>query len=388
MLARTRTAVARGACRRVALSTAAASNAAPPRIQRPVLGSGAAVRRKVTLIRGDGIGPEVVDAAVQAMVALRVPVDWESFEFKHVDPYRTADGRVSVIEPELRESMERNKYVLKGPLITPLAQDLLSPDIVLGKELKLHSHVVVVKRLPGIRTRHEGVDLVIVRENTEGEYSGLEHVVTPGVVQSIRVISRAASLKTAECAFEFARANARKRVTCVHKANIMKKADGLFLESCREVAKGYEDIEFNDIIIDNCAMQLVSKPEQFDVLVTPNLYGNLLSEAAAGLVGGVGLVPGFNVGPGIRVYEQGPRHAGVDIAGRNTANPTGTLLASAYLLDDLGLAEESRRLVAGVNAVLLNGDANVLTPDLGGKGLTSTFAQAVVDAIPPHEAAM
>ncbi|CAN6452378.1 unnamed protein product [Victoria cruziana] len=239
--------------------------------------------RAVTLIPGDGIGPLVTGAVKQAMEAMHAPVYFETYE---------VHGDMESVPEEVIESIKKNKVCLKGGLATPVGGGVSSLNVQLRKELDLYASLVHCFNLTGLPTRHENVDIVVIRENTEGEYSGLEHEVVPGVVESLKVITKFCSERIAKYAFEYAYLNNRKQVTAVHKANIMKLADGLFLESCREVAKNYPGIKYNEIIVDNCCMQLVSKPEQFDVMVTPNLYGNLVANTAAGIAGGTGVMPG------------------------------------------------------------------------------------------------
>jgi len=313
---------------------------------------------------------------MQVLTALKAPIDWESFNLQ--DGSGPKKDKVPV---DVKESIRRNGFALKGPVKAANTKGGVSADVMIAREFGLFAHVVPVKNVPTVVTRHNNVDIVIIRENTEGEYSGLEHEVNPGVVQSLKVITRQASRMIAEYAFQYAVENGRKKVTAVHKANIMKMADGLFLECCREVAGLYHNrVNYEEMIIDNCCMQLVSKPEQFDVVVTGNLYGNVVSEAAAGLVGGVGLVPGFNVGKAARIYEQGPRHVGNAIAGQNIANPTSFLLASALMLKDMGLPAYGKSVEDAVLKTITQHDKNVLTPDIVGcKGTTASFTQAVID---------
>ncbi|CAJ2646718.1 isocitrate dehydrogenase [NAD] regulatory subunit 1, mitochondrial isoform X2 [Trifolium pratense] len=239
--------------------------------------------RNVTLIPGDGIGPLVTGAVEQVMEAMHAPVYFEKFE---------VHGNMKTMPTEVIESIKKNKVCLKGGLATPMGGGVSSLNVQLRKELDLYASLVNCFNLPGLPTRHDNVDIVVIRENTEGEYAGLEHEVVPGVVESLKVITKFCSERIAKYAFEYAYLNNRKKVTAVHKANIMKLADGLFLESCREVATKYPGIKYNEIIVDNCCMQLVSKPEQFDVMVTPNLYGNLVANTAAGIAGGTGVMPG------------------------------------------------------------------------------------------------
>ncbi|CAH9105895.1 unnamed protein product [Cuscuta europaea] len=238
--------------------------------------------RPVTLIPGDGVGPLVTNAVEQVMDAMHAPVYFERYD---------VHGDMKTVPPEVIKSIQKNKVCLKGGLHTPVGGGVSSLNVQLRKELDLFASLVNCVNLPGLPTRHDNVDIVVIRENTEGEYSGLEHEVVPGVVESLKVITKFCSERIAKYAFEYAYLNNRKKVTAVHKANIMKLADGLFLESCREIAKKYPGIQYNEIIVDNCCMQLVAKPEQFDVMVTPNLYGNLVANTAAGIAGGTGVMP-------------------------------------------------------------------------------------------------
>jgi isocitrate dehydrogenase (NAD+) len=344
-------------------------------------------RRRVTLIRGDGIGPEVTSGVVSAFTAMRAPIDWEAFELPC--PFNEPDATERVTS-DIKDSIQRNKFVLKGPLYTPQGKGFTSPDVSLARHFGLYAHVVPVQLTPGVQTRHDNVDMVVIRENTEGEYSGLEHQVNNNVVQSLKVITRKASRNIAEYAFRYALANGRKKVTAVHKANIMKKADGLFLKCCREVAGLYHGkVDYNEMIIDNTCMQLVSRPEQFDVVVTGNLYGNIVSESAAGLAGGVGLIPGYNYSNnGIYVYEQGCRHIGMDIAMKNLANPTSFMRSAALMLRHMQLAPYGAALEKAISETYAAADMKVLTPDVGGTGTSSDFVQAVVDRLEPVDPAL
>ncbi|KAI4375786.1 hypothetical protein MLD38_013612 [Melastoma candidum] len=325
--------------------------------------------RAVTLIPGDGIGPLVTDAVEQVMSAMHAPVYFERYE---------VHGDMKRVPEEVMESIKKNKVCLKGGLRTPVGGGVSSLNVQLRKELDLYASLVNCFNLPGLPTRHEGVDIVVIRENTEGEYSGLEHEVVPGVVESLKVITKFCSERIAKYAFEYAYLNNRKKVTAVHKANIMKLADGLFLESCREVATKYPSIKYNEIIVDNCCMQLVSKPEQFDVMVTPNLYGNLVANTAAGIAGGTGVMPGGNVGADHAVFEQGASAGNVgkdNIVVQKKANPVALLLSSAMMLRHLQFPSFADRLETAVERVILEG--KVRTKDLGGDSTT----QEVVDAV-------
>ncbi|KAL5856243.1 hypothetical protein ACOSQ4_006045 [Xanthoceras sorbifolium] len=325
--------------------------------------------RPVTLIPGDGIGPSVTNAVEQVMEAMHAPVFFEKYE---------VHGDMKRVPQHVLDSIRKNKVCLKGGLRTPVGGGVNSLNVQLRKELDLYASLVNCFNLPGLPTRHENVDIVVIRENTEGEYSGLEHEVVPGVVESLKVITKFCSERIAKYAFEYAYLNNRKQVTAVHKANIMKLADGLFLESCREVAKKYPSIKYNEIIVDNCCMQLVSKPEQFDVMVTPNLYGNLVANTAAGIAGGTGVMPGGNVGADHAVFEQGASAGNVGnekILEQKKANPVALLLSSAMMLRHLQFPSFADRLENAVKRVISEGKYR--TKDLGGNSTT----QEVVDAV-------
>ncbi|CAA7035685.1 unnamed protein product [Microthlaspi erraticum] len=325
--------------------------------------------RTVTLIPGDGIGPLVTGAVEQVMEAMHAPVHFERYEVR---------GNMRKVPEEVIESVKRNKVCLKGGLATPVGGGVSSLNMQLRKELDIFASLVNCINVPGLVTRHENVDIVVIRENTEGEYSGLEHEVVPGVVESLKVITKFCSERIARYAFEYAYLNNRKKVTAVHKANIMKLADGLFLESCREVAKNYPAITYNEIIVDNCCMQLVAKPEQFDVMVTPNLYGNLVANTAAGIAGGTGVMPGGNVGAEHAIFEQGASAGNVGndkMVEQKKANPVALLLSSAMMLRHLRFPTFADRLETAVKQVIQEGKWR--TKDLGGDCTT----QEVVDAI-------
>ena len=333
--------------------------------------------RTVTLIPGDGIGPEVCAAVEHVVAELKVPIAWERFPDLHGS---NADGSPREDVPaDVLTSIRRNKYCLKGVMYTPLSSgttNTQSLNVQLRKDLDCFVNLVHAFDIPGLRTRHDNVDIAIIRENTEGEYSGLEHEVVPGVVESLKVITEEKSKRIAEYAFEYASMNNRRKVSAVHKANIMKQSDGLFIEACRKVAANYPNIEYEEMIVDNTCMQLVSKPEQFDVMVTPNLYGNLVANVAAGLMGGPGVIPGGNIGSDVAIFEQGARHVGHDIEGKGVANPTAILLSTAMLLRHMSLLSFADRLEKGVLDVIKEGVA--LTPDMGGSASTMDFANAVV----------
>ncbi|WOO85826.1 Isocitrate dehydrogenase [NAD] subunit 1, mitochondrial [Vanrija pseudolonga] len=329
----------------------------------------------VTLIPGDGIGNEVADSVKEVFEALKVPVEWEQYN---------VSGETSGNEGTFQEAMEslkRNKVGLKGILYTPTDQrGHNSWNVAMRQSLDIYASVVVCKTLPGFPTRHDDVDFAIIRENTEGEYSGLEHQSYPGVVESLKVTTTAKAERIARFAFDFALKNNRKKVTCVHKANIMKLGDGLFLNTCKRIAEeeyGNTGIKFDNMIVDNASMQLVSKPQQFDVVVLPNLYGNIISNIGAALVGGPGVVPGCNFGREYALFEPGCRHVGKDIQGKNKANPTALLLSSTMLLRHLGLEEQANLIASSVYDVISEG--KVRTADVGGTQSTTDFTQAVLN---------
>jgi isocitrate dehydrogenase (NAD+) len=324
----------------------------------------------VTLIPGDGIGPEVVAAAVRVLSATGIDFAWETENAGA----STVGSEGTALPNRVLESVRRNKVALKGPTETPIGTGHRSVNVELRKTLDLYANLRPVKTLPGIKSRYDGVDLVVVRENTEDLYSGLEHVVVPGVVESLKIITEKASLRIARFAFAYARTNGRKRVTSVHKANIMKLSDGLFLDCCRAVAKDYPDVKYDEIIVDNCCMQLVLDPTRFDMLLLENLYGDIVSDLCAGFIGGLGMAPGANIGEGVAIFEA-VHGSAPDIAGKNLANPMAIILSGAMMLDHLGEADAGRRVREAVYAVLREGQ--LLTRDLGGNAGTSQIAEAI-----------
>ncbi|HTB59391.1 MAG TPA: isocitrate/isopropylmalate family dehydrogenase [Polyangia bacterium] len=330
----------------------------------------------VTLLRGDGIGPEVVDAAVRAIEATGAEIDWE--------PRDAGAGAIpqhGAPLPEVTlESIRRTRLCLKGPLATPVGGGYASVNVALRREFDLYANVRPARTFAGLAGRYDQVDLVVVRENTEGEYSGIEHYIDPArnAAEAISIITRHGCDRIVRFAFEYARANGRKQITLVHKANILKMTSGLFLQIGREIATSYPDIGFNDLIVDNTAMQLVRDPTRFDVIVTTNLFGDILSDLTAGLVGGLGLVPGANIGEGAAIFEA-VHGTAPDIAGKGMANPTAVMLAGAMMLDRLGQRDRALRLERAVRQVIEAG--RDLTPDLGGRGSTSSFTDRVVSAL-------
>lgn len=329
----------------------------------------------VTLIPGDGIGAEVAESVKTIFKADNVPIEWEQIDVSGVD---TGNKHSEELFKESIESLKRNKLGLKGILFTPVERSgHQSFNVALRQELDIYASIVLIKNIPGYKTRHENVDLCIIRENTEGEYSGLEHQSVQGVVESLKIITREKSERIAKFAFSFALANNRKKVTCIHKANIMKLADGLFRSTFHNVAQTFPTLEVNDMIVDNASMQAVQRPQQFDVMVMPNLYGGILSNIAAALVGGPGLVPGCNIGRDIAVFEPGCRHVGLDIKGKDQANPTAMILSGSMLLRHLGLDEHANRISKAVYDVIAEGKTR--TRDMHGTATTHEFTRAVLD---------
>jgi len=329
--------------------------------------------KTITLLPGDGIGPEVTAAAIRIVEAAGARFEWESHLAGSEALARTGDP----LPREVLDSIRRNGVALKGPVTTPVGKGFQSVNVRLRRELELYANLRPVRSLPGVPSRFEGVDLVVVRENTEGLYSGLEHTVVPGVVESLKVITERASTRVARFAYDYARSHARRRITVVHKANIMKLSDGLFLECARAVAAEHPEIATDDRIIDALCMQLVTMPERFDVLLMENLYGDIVSDLCAGLVGGLGVVPGANLGEAGAVFEA-VHGSAPDIAGRNLANPLALIQTSVLMLRHLGMAAEADRVDAALARVL---GAGVRTRDLGGSATTTEFTEAIVRAL-------
>ncbi len=326
--------------------------------------------RVVTLIPGDGIGPEVTEAVVRIFAVAQVPIDWERQEAGV-----TAFKRFNTSLPaELLDSIRRNKVALKGPVTTPIGEGFTSVNVGLRKTLDLYANLRPVKNLAGVDSRFQNVDLIVVRENTEDLYSGLEHEVVPGVVESLKIITERASTRIAEFAFAHAKANGRKRVTAIHKANIMKLGDGLFLNCTRNVSRLHTDLTYDERIVDAVCMQLVMFPERFDVLLLPNLYGDIVSDLCAGLVGGLGVVPGANIGVDSAIFEA-VHGSAPDIANKNLANPTALLLSSLMMLDYIGEFARSQRIRDALGRVLTRGA--VRTRDMGGTASTTEFTEAI-----------
>ena len=326
---------------------------------------------KVTLIPGDGIGPEVTRAATRIVEASGVKIEWESFAagaeaFAKYGEY---------IPKELIQSIERTGIGLKGPVTTPIGGGFSSINVALRKKFELYANFRPIKNLPSLPTRYPSVDLAIVRENTEGQYSGIEHEVIPGVVESLKIITEKASTRIARFAFEYARRENRKRIHAIHKANIMKMSDGLFLRCCREVAKEYPEIPYAEHIIDNTCMQLVMNPYQYDVLVMENLYGDIISDLCAAFVGGLGLVPGANIGKGCAIFEA-VHGSAPDIAGKDLANPTALLQSAVLMLRHIGETAAADKVHAALEKTYK--EKLHLTRDVEGTASTTEFADTVI----------
>jgi len=328
---------------------------------------------QITLIPGDGIGPEVAEATVRAVDATGVKVEWERVEAGA----RALAEQGELIPDDVFASIEANHVGLKGPTATPIGGGHQSINVALRKKLGLYTNFRPVRMLPGLKTRFQDLPLnmAIFRENTEDLYSGLEHEVVAGVVESLKVITRNASTRIARAAFEYARRDRRAKVTAIHKANIMKLSDGLFLKCCRETAAQFPEIQYNELIVDNACMQLVIRPETFDVLVMPNLYGDIISDLAAGLVGGLGIVPGANIGDHDAIFEA-VHGTAPDIAGKGLANPTALMQSAVLMLAHLGERDASVRLQNAIHQVYAEGTH--LTGDVGGKASTGEFTDAVI----------
>jgi isocitrate dehydrogenase (NAD+) len=330
---------------------------------------------RITLIPGDGIGPELAEATRRVLDATGIGFEWEVQDAGEA----TIATEGTPLPERVLESIRRNKIALKGPITTPVGSGFRSVNVGLRQALNLYANLRPARSMVGVPSRYDDVDLVIVRENTEDLYAGIEHMVGRDAAESIKIITRAASERIARFAFEYAVANGRRKVTAVHKANIMKLSDGLFLEACTTVAADYAGrVEFDDRIVDNMCMQLVQKPDLYDVLVLPNLYGDIVSDLAAGLVGGLGVAPGANIGEDGAVFE--PVHGSAPkYAGQNKANPTALILSGALMLRHLGYAEKGAAVEEAVRAVIAEG--RTVTSDLGGNAGTSQFADAVIERL-------
>ncbi len=326
---------------------------------------------RITLIPGDGIGPEVASNVVRIIEAAGVDVEWET----HYAGAQALEKFGETLPPELLESIKRNKVALKGPVTTPIGKGFTSVNVGLRQTLDLYANLRPVRALPNVPCRYPELDLIVVRENTEDLYSGIEHVVVPGVVESIKIITEKASTRIARFAFEYSRREGRKKVTAIHKANIMKLSDGLFLDCFRNVARDYPEIEAEDKIIDNACMQLVMRPEQFDVMLLENLYGDIVSDLCAGLVGGLGLVPGANIGELGATFEA-VHGSAPDIAGQGIANPTALLQSGILMLRHIDERAAAEKIEKAMLAVFVEG--KVRTRDIGGTAKTAEFADAII----------
>jgi len=328
----------------------------------------------ITLIPGDGIGPEVTKPTLKIIKATGVKVKWET----HLAGAEALKKHGTTIPKQLMHSFEKNKIALKGPVTTPVGEGFASVNVELRQTFDLYANLRPIKNLPGVKARYSNVDLIVVRENTEGLYSGIEHEVVPGVMESLKIITEKASTRIAKFAFDFARAHGRKKVAAIHKANIMKLTDGLFLDCARRMSAHYTDVAFSDLIVDNACLQLVLDPLKLDVLLLENLYGDIVSDLAAGLVGGLGVVPGANFGDQHALFET-VHGSAPDIKGKNIANPTAMILAAVMMLNHLGEEKAAKRISTALETVLQRGDR--LTPDLGGSATTTKFADAIIREI-------
>jgi isocitrate dehydrogenase (NAD+) len=329
---------------------------------------------KVTLIPGDGIGPEVTAAAIRVLEATGIKFEWESYA-AGADAFAKFH---EYIPKELVESVERTRVALKGPVTTPIGGGFSSINVQLRRQFELFCNFRPIRNLPGVTTRYPGVDLIIVRENTEGLYSGIEHEVVPGVVESIKIITEKASTRISRWAFDYAHKFGRKKIHAIHKANIMKLSDGLFIRCSRNISKEYPDIFYGEHIIDNTCMQLVTNPYQYDTLLLENLYGDIISDLCAAFVGGLGLVPGANFGHECAIFEA-VHGSAPDIAGRGIANPTALLRSGILMLRHLGEQDAANKVKYAVHAVYREGQH--ITRDMGGTSSTNEFADAVIEAM-------
>ena len=332
------------------------------------------MKHKVTLIHGEGIGPEVAGASRRILEAAGVQVEWEEIAGRSGE---SADQGQRVNQSAI-DSVRKNRVALKGPMATAIAGGAPSVNVALRKSLDLYANLRPVKNVPGVKSHFEDVDLILVRENTEDLYSGLEHEVVPGVVESLKIITEKASTRIARFAFDYARRHGRKKIHAIHKANIMKLSDGLFLRSVRTVAAQFPAVEYKELIVDNACMQMVMDPLQFDVLLLPNLYGDVMSDLAAGLVGGLGVVPSANIGDECAMFEA-VHGTAPDIAGKGLANPTALLMSAILMLDHLGEIAAAKRIEIAL--LMTYRDAKCTTRDVGGKASTDQFAEAVIAAL-------
>jgi len=330
--------------------------------------------RTVTLIPGDGIGPEIAASVQRIFAAAEAPIAWDPVD---VAPVKNPDGTMGIPQAAI-DSVNKHKIGLKSPLMTPVGKGFRSLNLALRKEFNLYANVRPCKSIQGFKTLYSDVDVVTIRENTEGEYSGIEHEIVDGVVQSIKLITENASRRVAEYAFKYARENGRHTVTAVHKANIMRMSDGLFLKCCREAAEQHPDIKFEERYLDTVCLNMVQDPSQYDVLVMPNLYGDILSDLCAGLIGGLGLTPSGNIGLGGAIFEA-VHGTAPDIAGRDLANPTALLLSSVMMLRYMDLYDHAEKIESACFQVIKEG--NVITGDLGGSAKCSEFTNEIIRKI-------
>ena len=329
---------------------------------------------KITLFKGDGIGPEITDEVLRVLNALNLPLEFEEFDIG-----QTSYDKTGVLIPdEAIESIKRNKVALKAPVTTPIGKGFRSVNVGLRLALDLYANIRPAKSLKGVKTKYDNVDLVTFRENTEDLYIGLEEEISPDEIHAIKKITRKASERIIRSALDYALNNNRHKVTCVHKANILKKSDGLFLHIFEEIAGEYPDIEANSLIVDNTCMQLVMKPEQFDIMVMPNLYGDILSDLTSGLIGGLGLLPSCNKNDDCAIFEA-VHGSAPDIAGKGIANPTAILLSAVMMLEHLNFKDEANRIKKAINDVLENTD--IRTPDLGGTSSTKEYTDAIIQRL-------
>src|SRR5690349_15635249 len=332
------------------------------------------MKHTVTLIPGEGIGPEVASATRRILEAAGVQIEWEEIAGRTGD----SNDQGQRVNQAAIDSVRRNRVALKGPMATAIAGGAPSVNVALRKSLDLYANLRPVKNVPGVKSHFENVDLILVRENTEDLYSGLEHEVVPGVVESLKIITEKASTRIAKFAFEYAKRHNRKKIHAIHKANIMKLSDGLFLKSVRAVAAQFPAIEYKELIVDNACMQIVMDPMQFDMLLLPNLYGDVMSDLAAGLVGGLGVVPSANIGDECAMFEA-VHGTAPDIAGKGLANPTALLMSALLMLDHLGERPAAQRIEAALLKTYRDG--SYTTRDVGGKATTEQFTNAVLDAL-------
>ncbi len=332
---------------------------------------------KISIIKGDGIGPEIMDSTLRVLAALGC-----QFEYEYVDAGLTAHEKTGELLPKATlDSISRNKLALKGPLTTPIGEGFTSMNVTLRKKYDLFANVRPAISFPGTKSRFENIDIVTIRENTEGLYSGAGQITHDDgeVAEAKSIVTRTGAKRVLEYGFEYVKAHNRKRLTVVHKANILKTTSGLFLKMAREIAKNYPTVEMVEMIVDNACMQLVMKPEQFDVIVTTNLFGDILSDLCAGLVGGLGMAPAANIGKDVAIFEA-VHGSAPDIAGKGLANPVALLLAASLMLDHLNENEKAESLRNAIKQTMIQKDR--VTADLGGKGKTSTFTDAIIEHLP------